>query len=589
MPQRIDITLDELRLLLSRVDKKNLEDGDWPVVGELVSRFLKREEARQRRMLEKLLAKMNAANGNNGDKNDESGDSTDSPVENENNQDEETSSSETTKGAASDSDGPGQKAKPKDKPKGHGRNGASAYTSAKDFFHKLTPGVVGTLCENCKSCHIKDYREKIIVRIIGQPMFGAERHHYEQARCKMCGQIIRAVGPDSVLEGLGTSYITYDWSACAMLIVMHYFGGMPFKRLDSLQSGWGVPIPDANQWNLADKSADLLFPLYRAIERYGILNATNLRTDDTGSMVIEIKRQIKEEIAALEKMGKSTNDVRTGINATGVYLETPQGTIILFYTGRHHAGEMIDQLITHRQNSQKKLVKVTDGASKNFAHNQADKLIECSCNAHAFLKFIGIKDKYPAEYAVAGEVYGQVFDNDDKAKALKLNPEERMLYHREHSKPLMEKLKAMCEEKIKNKLVEPRSLLWEPLSFIINQWERLTKFYEVPDVPLDTNLMEQKLIMVVRYLAGSFNYKTENGAEVGDSHMSLIATARANNIEPVAYLTHCLRNHEDLAKRPENYLPWVYRDQLAEQEKIFNLQPVKADQVSRGPPSPCGK
>jgi hypothetical protein len=88
----------------------------------------------------------------------------------------------------------------------------------------------------------------------------------------------------------------------------------------------------------------------------------------------------------------------------------------------------------------------------------------------------------------------------------------------------------------------------------------LTRFCDVPGVPLDTNLIEQALIMPVRYLAGSFNYRTEDGAVVGDHAMSLIATARANGVEPVAYLTECLRCHEDLAKRPHHYLPWVYQE-----------------------------
>jgi hypothetical protein len=68
--------------------------------------------------------------------------------------------------------------------------------------------------------------------------------------------------------------------------------------------------------------------------------------------------------------------------------------------------------------------------------------------------------------------------------------------------------------------------------------------------------------MPVRYLAGSFNYQTEDGAVVGDHAMSLIATARANHVEPVAWLAECLRCHEDVARRPEHYLPWVYRERL---------------------------
>ena len=244
-------------------------------------------------------------------------------------------------------------------------------------------------------------------------------------------------------------------------------------------------------------------------------------------------------------VGASTKDVRTGINATGIRLETASGPVFLFFTGRHHAGEVLDRLLEHRKPTpdSPRLVKVTDGASKNFDHRHREELVEAACNAHAFLNFRDIKNKHPVEYALAGRVYKAVFDNNDMAKQRRLSPEDRRLFHREHSKPLMEELKAMCEEKLRNKLVEPNSALWESLSFIISQWPRLTHFYEVPVVPLDSSLVEQSLIIPVRYLAASFNYQTETGAEVGDRMMSLIATARANGVEPVAYLTHCLRNH----------------------------------------------
>jgi hypothetical protein len=190
--------------------------------------------------------------------------------------------------------------------------------------------------------------------------------------------------------------------------------------------------------------------------------------------------------------------------------------------------------------------------------------VEPTCHAHAFLKFRALEDKYPTEYALAGEVYGAIFDNDAKARALSLSAVERMHYHRQHSKPLLLKLHAMCKEKLEKKLVEPNSLLWEPLSFILNQWPRLTLFYEVPGVPLASNLVEQQPIIPVRYLAGSFNYQTPTGAEVGEHLMSLVATARANGVEPVAYLAHCLAHHEDVARQPEAYLPWALRERLGQ-------------------------
>lgn len=544
MAQRIDVSMEGLHQLLHRIERQQLEPGDWAICGALVLKQITSAERTLERVRKKVGTGVNSPVLPFGTMVDA----------------EYTATSSTEDEGASPEDADGEAKK---KAKGHGRNGAGAYVNAKHVLHALVLGVVGALCAACKASRLTRYREKVVVRVVGQPLFGAEVHHFEQARCRSCGRIQRADVPAQVLTGLGTSYIVYDWWACALLIVMHYFAGSPFKRLESLHQGWGIPLPDANQWQLVDQSDDLLQPLHKAMEKHGIQHALSLRIDDTGSEVVSLRRQIQGELAALQLMGKPIADVRTGINATGVYLQTESATVILFFTGRHHAGEVLDQLLAHRPTGPK-LVKVTDAASKNFDHQHKDALLEATCNAHAFLKFRALKDKYPAEYALAGEVYAKVFDNDDKAKALDLTPDERMHYHRQHSKPLMEKLKAMCEEKVKKKLVEPHSLLWEPITFIINQWPRLTLFYEEPGVPLDTNLVEQTLITVVRYLAGSFNYKTETGAEVGDRLMSLVATARANGVEPVAYLAHCLQHHEDLAKRPEHYLPWAYRERLAQ-------------------------
>jgi hypothetical protein len=547
----IDISLDGLRELLDRISQKALEPGDFPLFGAFVSNLIEREEKKIARLRAKLQSQSESDS-----KTDESQATSAPPCI----PPVSPNSPPNSQGFSAEASGK-EGDPPKPKPKGHGRTGASAYTNAKHFFHQLALGIIGSLCI-CGDGRMRRYREKITIRVVGQPLFGVEVHHFEQATCKMCGRVVKAIAPNNILEaGVGSNYIVYDYSACAMLIVMHYFGGVPFKRLESLHAGWEIPLSDSNQWQIVNKADDYLRPLYNALESFGMRMATSLRIDDTGSMVISIMRQINTEIEAARKIGKSAKDIRTGINTTAVYLETPKGTIILFYTGLHHAGEILDQLMKHRKNGPK-LVKVTDGASKNFDPENRDLFIEGVCNAHAFLKFRAVKDHHPAEYALAGEVYKQVFDNDDIAKAQGMTPDQRMHFHEKNSKPLMEKLKAMCAGLVENRLVEPNSKLWEPVTFVINQWPRLTKFYEAPGVPLDTNLVEQTLIMPVRYLSASFNYQTGTGAEVGDHHMSLIATAQANDAEPAAYLDYCLKNHEDLAKHPEKYLPWACRDQL---------------------------
>lgn len=567
----IRTTLTELRSLRRRIGLRGLEEQDWPILDALLFRDISRAE----RQLAKALAKAAMKAHEPADPGVEAARDVEAVGDAEAADEGAAPQGPSVGGASSSAPQNAEvcapaETEPAPKHKGHGRNGAGAFVGAEHCVHALLEGTLGALCQACGMGSMSRYREKLIVVVKGQPLFDSEIHHFEQARCRLCGAIVRAPTPGATLGVVGSDYITYDSSACAMLLVMHYFAGMPFKRLESLQAGWGTPMPDANQWTLADECADLLFPLYKALECHGIKNAVTLRIDDTGSMVIAVRREIRQEVRALEALGKSSRDVRTAINATGVYLETEQGKVLLFFTGRHHAGEIVDQILKHRHvdpDQGNKLVKVTDAASKNFAHAHHDELDEAVCNAHAYLKFRAIKDRHREEYGLAGEVYKNVFDHDDIAAAKGMSAHERMLYHRQHSLPEMKRLKKMCRDKLESRLVEPNSPLWEPLTFILNQWERLTKFCEVPGVPLDTNVVEQMLIIPVRYLAGSFNYQTQNGADVGDRHMSLIATANANGIEPVAYLAECIENHEDLKRRPEHYLPWAYRDRLQISEK----------------------
>jgi len=285
MVQDIRTTLTELRHLRRRVAGQELTAGDWPVIGTLLSK----EIARAERRLAKMLAKLEASEGgmtgpfiDDGDavaedEEDEEGDCGSSGSD----QDGDAARGDSCTSPAGRADG-ASAAEPDPRRKGHGRNGAGAYVNAEHDFHALLDGILGGVCEACGVGRMSRHRAKLIVMVKGQPLFDARVHHFEQARCRQCGAIVRAEG-EAALTGLGSSYIRYHESAAAMLLVMHYFADMPFKRLESLQAGWGIPLSDANQWSLADASADRLFPLYKALERHGVQNALALRIDDTDS------------------------------------------------------------------------------------------------------------------------------------------------------------------------------------------------------------------------------------------------------------------------------------------------------------------
>ena len=62
-------------------------------------------------------------------------------------------------------------------------------------------------------------------------------------------------------------------------------------------------------------------------------------------------------------------------------------------------------------------------------------------------------------------------------------------------------------------------------------------------------------------------FKTENGARTADLFMSLLYTAERAGESPFEYLVTLLRNHEDVAESPEEWLPYNYRKTLEERTK----------------------
>jgi transposase len=91
---------------------------------------------------------------------------------------------------------------------------------------------------------------------------------------------------------------------------------------------------------------------------------------------------------------------------------------------------------------------------------------------------------------------------------------------------------------------------------------RLTLFLRQAGAPLDSNSVERALKKCILHRKNSLFYKTEKGAGVGDLFMSLIHTCELNDANPFDYLTELQKHAIELAKNPEAWMPWNYRQTL---------------------------
>jgi hypothetical protein len=91
----------------------------------------------------------------------------------------------------------------------------------------------------------------------------------------------------------------------------------------------------------------------------------------------------------------------------------------------------------------------------------------------------------------------------------------------------------------------------------------MTLFFRKPGVPLDSNVCEPALKKGILDRKNALFYKTEDGACVGDLHMSLIYTAELTG-SPLLTTSPSSKRTPRGGAAPDRWMPWNHRQTIAE-------------------------
>lgn len=146
------------------------------------------------------------------------------------------------------------------------------------------------------------------------------------------------------------------------------------------------------------------------------------------------------------------------------------------------------------------------------------------------------------------------------------------------STPILEKFKAWLDDLLPG--TPPNSALGKALGYATRQWSKLIRYVDHPEMPIDNNYIEQQ---IKSYATGRrawlFSYDA-GGAQASANLFSLVMTARANDVEPYAYLNYLFEHlpAASTVEQVEALLPWNVKAALDEQrnEKSQPLQPSVA-------------
>ena len=209
-----------------------------------------------------------------------------------------------------------------------------------------------------------------------------------------------------------------------------------------------------------------------------------------------------------------------------------------------------------------------DASSSNTsAYPEGVKILLANCLAHGRRQFVEIMANFPSECRFVLEQLGSVYHNDALARRGKMSADERLRFHQEHSRPIMESLHAWMKTQLDEHLTEPNSGLGQAIQYMLRHWSPLTLFLRQPRAPLDNSLVERALKKTILHRKNALFYKTENSAHVGDLFMRLIHTCEWNGVASLGYLIALQKHAREVAEHPADWMPWNYRDALTHIEQ----------------------
>ena len=304
-------------------------------------------------------------------------------------------------------------------------------------------------------------------------------------------------------------------STVAYIMTQKYVDGLPLARQEKMWAREGISLSRATMANWVIRCSDTwLKPLYKHMKQE-LLTHSVIHADET---VVQV---LKED-------GKpATSESRMWLYASAALI---RHQVRLFEYQPDRSGKRPEAFLKDFTG-----VLVTDGYQ---GYNLLTKVTHCGCWAHTRRKW---REAMPdgttvktSKAAVGFQYCNKLFAEERKCADYK--PEYRQEYRQNKEMPLLEEYYAWL-----NTLhPEKGSKLEEAVRYSLNQKQQLTAFLSNGEVPISNNLAENA---IRPFTLGRKNWlfcDTTKGAEASAIVYSLVESAKANGVEPFAYLQHVL-------------------------------------------------
>src|SRR3954451_14082712 len=368
------------------------------------------------------------------------------------------------------------------------------------------------------------------VKVIRRPRYG----------CRACEEaVVQAPAPERpITGGMATEALL------AHVLVAKFGDHLPLYRQAAIFARQGVELDRFNLCDWVGRACWWLEPLWRLLRRH-VMSSTRIFADDTTLPVLDPGRG-RTKTGRL--WGYAIDDRPWGGS-------TPPAVVYLYAADRKgerpaaHLAEFTGVLQVDGYGGVKSLLESRPPGEIRLAF----------CWAHCRRRFYDI---YRATASPLAEEalrrIGELYRIEAEVRGR--SAEERRTVRQERSKPLVDAMHAWLTAQLGR--VSGRSNLAEAIRYALRHWQGLVLFLDDGRLELDTNTVERAIRPISLGRKNALFAGSDGGACHWAIVASLVATAKLNGVDPLAWLTDVLErvvSGRTKAHELECLLPWTWK------------------------------
>ncbi len=299
------------------------------------------------------------------------------------------------------------------------------------------------------------------------------------------------------------------------ILTSKFCDALPFYRQEKMFARIGVDISRATMCNWAMLAHE---KMYRMIELLWekVATSPHIGIDET---TIQVLREPGRNNTAKSYMWVFRGGTR-------------DHPVIIFRYSPSRSTEVIKKYLNNFKGYMQ-----SDGYTCYDVFGRREGIIHAGCWAHVRRKFV--EAAKVSKEGLAHNVIDYIrklYKVEEKAREGDLTPEKIVLLRQEESRSLIESLKKLLDREVNH--VAPASLLGKAIRYALDDWPKLLVYLENGIVPIDNNMVENA---IRPFVVGRKNWLfsgSPRGADASAAIYSVIETAKANGLEPYAYLRY---------------------------------------------------